>query len=69
MDFPRTFLKLLAVLLALIVGGVALFGCAVLLPNRPRARRHPTLEQARRWVEYNNEPRQRNKRYYRAYPR
>ncbi|MBF9223003.1 hypothetical protein [Hymenobacter ruricola] len=44
-------------------------GCAVLAPDRPRARRHPTLEQARRWVEYNNQPRQRNKRYYRAYPR
>jgi hypothetical protein len=70
MDFPRTYLKMLGGLLVLLALGVALLSsCAVLLPNRVRARRHPTLEQARRWVEYNNEPRQRNKRYYRVPPR
>jgi hypothetical protein len=70
MDFPRTFLKMLAgLLVVLALAGWLLSSCAVLTPTRPRARRHPTLEQARRWVEYNNLPRQRNRRYYRAYPR
>lgn len=72
MDFPRTYLKMLGGLLVLLALGVALLSsCAMLAPARPRRPRggHATIEQARRWVEYNNLPRQRNKRYYRAYPR